>query len=92
MSYPNPEPIEPLNKIQDQIHEYTLVDGINDIKELLKEQILLLKSLQKDPYPIGSLYWTTNAENPSTYFGGRWQLDRIINTTDSEQYLFRRIE
>ena len=94
MTYPNPEPIEPLNPTQreeSQIHEYTLVDGINDIKELLKEQILLLKSLQKDPYPIGSLYWTTIAENPATYFGGIWVLERILTNTDSDHYLYRRI-
>ena len=87
MTYPDPEPIT-----TSQIHEYKVVDALNDVKELLKEQILLLKSLQKDPYPIGSLYLTSKATNPSTYFGGTWVLDRIINTTDSEHYLFHRIE
>ena len=62
------------------------------IKDLLKEQILLLRSLQKDPYPIGSLYMTTKQDNPSTYFGGKWTLYKILDKKDGDDYIFKRIE
>ena len=102
MTYPNPEQIlpppmfdppcveNPINS--SQIHEYNILDALNDVKDLLKEQILLLRSLQKDPYPIGSLYMTTKQDNPSTYFGGKWTLYKILDKKDGDDYIFKRIE
>lgn len=39
---------------------------------------LLLNLAKKNPYPVGSIYMSVNATDPSTLFGGTWE--RIKDT------------
>ena len=46
-------------------------------------------------YPVGSIYATTNSENPSTYLGGTWEafgIGRALVGVDSSQTEFETVE
>ena len=65
---------------------------IDLIKELMKELIVTLRSLRKDPYPVGSLYWTTKTDNPTKYFGGTWICLQTLMKDSYMLYIYIRTE
>ena len=67
---------------------------IDLIKELMKELIATLRSLRKDPYPVGSLYWTTKTDNPTIHFGGKWVCIQSFMSKSGQtfEYTYQRIE
>ena len=81
--------------VVEKIKNVDRTNDVNLIKKLVDENTKEIKKIADKMYPVGSIYFSVNPENPTDLFGGKWvkwAAGRVPVGVDSSDVNFNDVE